>query len=111
MHFNKQKQFFKLTVFFLYNVSYTKELDQSNSPFSAEGGLFIWVTLPERFDGNEIARLATEKLVAVVPGSSFEPDVNAKSHSFRLNYSMPSDEQIIEGVDRLAEALYSLENK
>lgn len=76
-----------------------------------EGGLFIWVTLPERFDGNEIARLATEKLVAVVPGSSFEPDVNAKSHSFRLNYSMPSDEQIVEGVNRLAEALNSLENK
>ncbi len=76
-----------------------------------DGGLFIWVTLPDEFDSNEVAKLATQKLVAVVPGSSFEPDVNAFSHSFRLNYSMPSDEQIVEGVDRLAEALYSLEKK
>ena len=67
-----------------------------------EGGLFIWATLPEGFDGNEFASRAIKNLVAVVSGTAFLPDTSVKTRSFRLNYSMPSDEQIVEGVKRLA---------
>ena len=69
-----------------------------------EGGLFIWCTLPEGADMLAFCKLAVEKKVAVVPGTTFGCDPSAPSRSFRLNYSTPSDEQIVEGVARLSDA-------
>ena len=68
------------------------------------GGLFIWCTLPEGADMNAFVKRAIEKKVAVVPGTTFNCDTTAPSQSFRLNYSTPTDEQIIEGCKRLGEA-------
>ena len=69
-----------------------------------EGGLFLWCTLPEGVDMNAFVKEALARKVAVVPGTAFQCDTEAPSHSFRLNYSTPSDEQIAEGVKRLGEA-------
>jgi 2-aminoadipate transaminase len=68
-----------------------------------EGGLFIWCTLPDEVDAAEFVKKALEKKVAVVPGATFNPDQNAPSQSFRLNYSTPSDEAIVKGVEALGE--------
>ena len=73
-----------------------------------EGGLFIWCTLPERVDMNAFVQAALEKKVAVVPGTAFNCDTNAPSRSFRLNYSTPTDEEIVEGVKRLGETARAL---
>ena len=73
-----------------------------------QGGLFIWATLPERFNMNEFCKGAVLKKVAVVPGNAFTADENAVSHSFRLNYSTPTDEQIEKGVKILGEAARTL---
>lgn len=73
-----------------------------------EGGLFIWGTVKNTSDASNIVKLAIEKKVAVVPGTAFNCDTEAKSDSFRLNYSTPSDEQIVEGVKRLGEVFNSL---
>ena len=70
-----------------------------------EGGLFIWVTMPEGCDGDAFAKLASQNLVCVVPGSTFLCDLSQKSPSFRLNYSTPSDEQIVLGVERLGKVM------
>ena len=69
-----------------------------------EGGLFIWLTV-DGGNGDEIAKKAIENKLAVVTGSSFNPIQCGFSPSVRLNYSTPSDEQIIEGVKRLAKIL------
>lgn len=69
-----------------------------------EGGLFIWLTV-DGANGDEIAKKAIANKVAVVTGSSFNPIQGGYSSSVRLNYSTPSDEQIIEGVKRLSEVL------
>lgn len=69
-----------------------------------QGGLFIWATLPERFDMNGFCTEAVKRKVAVVPGNAFCADENEISHSFRLNYSTPTDEQIDKGVQLLAKA-------
>ena len=69
-----------------------------------EGGLFIWLTV-DGGNGDELARRAIENKVAVVTGSSFNPIQGGFSPSIRLNYSTPSDEQIVEGVKRLASIL------
>ena len=68
-----------------------------------EGGLFIWGTVKDCTDASFVVKKAIEKKVAVVPGSAFNCDTEAPSPSFRLNYSTPSDEQIIEGIKRLGE--------
>ena len=68
-----------------------------------QGGLFIWCTLPVGIDSGEFIKKAIERKVAVVPGSTFNCDTTAPSQSFRLNYSTPSDEQIVEGVKILGD--------
>ena len=63
-----------------------------------QGGLFIWGTLPERFDMNNFCTEAVKRKVAVVPGNAFAADESALCHSFRMNFSTPTDEQIDKGV-------------
>lgn len=75
-----------------------------------EGGLFVWCTLPEGVDMQEFCRRAIAHKVAVVPGSTFNCDTTQPSRSFRLNYSTPSDEQIIEGCRLLGEAAREMLN-
>ncbi len=80
-----------------------KNLPGSISFTRPEGGLFIWCTLPEGSDIIRFVRSALQKKVAVVPGTTFNCDTAAPSLSVRLNYSTPSDGQIIEGCVRLGE--------
>ncbi len=70
-----------------------------------EGGLFLWCTLPEGIDLNDFVKSALARKVAVVPGTAFNCDASSYSNSFRMNYSTPSDEQIVRGVRILGEIL------
>ncbi len=63
-----------------------------------EGGLFVWCTLPPQADMTDFCRQAVAKGVAVVPGVAFNVDTAVGSQCFRLNFSTPTDEQIIRGV-------------
>jgi len=68
-----------------------------------EGGLFIWCTLPDSCDMNEFCTKAVRDYkIAVVPGNSFSIEADEVSHSFRLNYSTPTNEQIKKGMEILA---------
>jgi 2-aminoadipate transaminase len=66
-----------------------------------EGGLFLWVTLPEKMDVEELFPKAVEKKVAYVVGSAFHFDRSGKN-TMRLNFSYPTEEEIDEGIKRLA---------
>ncbi len=66
-----------------------------------DGGLFIWVALPENVDMIDFCKRAVDNKVATVPGNAFCADVNSTSHCFRINYSTPTNEQIIKGVEIL----------
>ena len=68
-----------------------------------EGGLFLWCTLPENVDMNAFVKRAIENKVAVVPGTTFNCDTTAPSRCFRLNYSTPSDENIVKGCKILGD--------
>ncbi len=72
-----------------------------------EGGLFIWATIPEKYNMIAFCAKAVHQKVAVVPGNAFLSDENAVSHSFRLNFSTPTDEQIDRGVEILGECAKS----
>lgn len=63
-----------------------------------EGGLFLWCTLPGGVSSADFVKKALERKVAVVPGTAFNCDTEAPSDSFRLNYSTPSDDDIVRGI-------------
>ena len=67
-----------------------------------DGGLFIWGTLPDG-DMDYFVKKVIERKVAIVTGKAFLVDESKPTLSFRLNYSTPTDEQILKGVDILAD--------
>jgi 2-aminoadipate transaminase len=68
-----------------------------------EGGLFVWATLPEAINTEDLLARALTKGVAFVPGTSAYVDGRG-IHSMRLNFSGVTEDQIIEGVRRIGEA-------
>ena len=70
-----------------------------------DGGIFLWCSLPEGYDLGEFIKRCSEKNVFVVPGTAFLPDESEITRSFRLNYSMPSDEEITRGIKLLADVV------
>lgn len=69
-----------------------------------EGGLFLWVRLPEGMSANEMFGDALKENVAYVIGSAFHCDGSGKN-TMRLNFSYPTPEDIDEGIKRLATAV------
>ena len=78
-----------------------KYMPEGTSWTKPEGGMFIWVTVPEGLDGATLlaSSIETEK-VAFVPGKAFFAN-GAGANTLRLSYSCMNDEQIDEGIKRL----------
>ncbi|MCX6093619.1 MAG: PLP-dependent aminotransferase family protein [Candidatus Bipolaricaulota bacterium] len=69
-----------------------------------DGGLFIWVWLPEGVDAEEMLGRAIEHHVAYVPGSSSYVDGDGKN-TMRLSFSLCTPAEIDEGIRRLAKVV------
>jgi len=69
-----------------------------------EGGLFLFLTLPEGFDAVKFYDKALDAGVAYVAGEFFYPDRRGKN-TMRLNFSFMTPERITEGVSLLASLL------
>ena len=67
-----------------------------------EGGYFMWVTLPQGTDVSALHKAAGEQGVAFVKGTDFV--IEGGENTLRLAYSGVTEEQIDEGVSRLAAA-------
>lgn len=70
-----------------------------------QGGLFLWVKLPEHVNTAEMLPKAVEKKVAYVPGAPFFPNGGGEN-TMRLNFSYCKPETIIEGISRLGEVVH-----
>lgn len=66
-----------------------------------EGGLFLWVTVPEGIDTHELFYEAIKYKVAFVPGDVFFGE-NPKRNTMRINFSFASKQQLAEAVKRLS---------
>ena len=69
-----------------------------------EGGLFLFLTMPEGFDAVKFYDKALDAGVAYVAGEFFHPDRSGKN-TMRLNFSFMSPERITEGIKLLASLL------
>lgn len=87
-------------------------LDEHLSPYvtydKIDGGLFIMCKLPDYIDMPNFCKEAVKRKVCVVPGNAFLPDESEVSHSFRVNFSTPTDEQLKKGVRILGELVKEL---
>jgi 2-aminoadipate transaminase len=73
-----------------------------------DGGLFIWCDLPKNVDMPSFCKTAVENKVCVVPGNAFLTNENDECHSFRINFSTPTDEQLEKGIKILGELANNL---
>lgn len=104
-HVDKIKEAYKLKRNAMLNAlqEYMPQ-EESLSWTKPQGGLFLWVRLPENVSANEMFYKAIEEKVAYVIGSAFHCD-GSGHNTMRLNFSYPSEEQITEGVKRLADVV------
>ena len=69
-----------------------------------EGGMFLWLRLPEYMNSTEMLYDAVAAKVAYVIGSCFYTD-GSGHNEMRLNYSYPTEEEIDRGIRSLAEVV------
>lgn len=69
-----------------------------------EGGLFLFVTLPEGYDSTELFKIAVKENVAFVIGEAFHCDGSGKN-TLRINFSYMEESRAEEGIRRLAGAI------
>lgn len=69
-----------------------------------QGGLFLWVTLPDYIDTTDLLARAIQAHVAFVPGRAAYVDGRGGS-SLRLNFSGVSEDDIREGIRRIGEVV------
>lgn len=82
--------------------------DQRVTYTRPDGGMFIWVNLPEGSDVLKFAKEAIENNVAIVPGISFYTSEDKPCYALRLNFSTPTDEKIVKGIQILGQMTHQL---
>ena len=82
--------------------SLARHMPQGVTWSKPQGGMFVWIWLPEHIDGAALLeRAIAEERVAFVPGAPFFAEVKA-TNAIRLSYSLPTAAEIEDGVARLA---------
>ena len=76
-----------------------------------QGGLFIWALLPEDVNMLDYVNKLIERNVAVVPGTAFMTDDTKPCRYIRLNFSTPSDEDIVKGVKIMGEIAKEIKSR
>ena len=83
----------------------SRYMPEGTSWTKPEGGMFIWITLPEGADGADLlAKAIVQEKIAFVPGKAFYADGSGANH-IRLSFSCANAETIEEGIPRLGRLL------
>lgn len=102
-HVSRLKELYRKRRTLLYD-SIQKYFPAGVTATYPEGGLFLWVTLPEGMDAKALAPKAAARNVAYVPGAPFYPNGGHGNH-LRLNFSTMQEDRIVEGVKLLGDLL------
>lgn len=101
-HLEKLKQIYKRKSSLMLECI-EKKFSPKASYTDPEGGMFIWVTLPQNVNMIDFIKEAMKLKVAVVPGNAFYVNDDKVCTSFRMNFSTPSVEDIITGCNILGD--------
>ncbi|MCS6860674.1 MAG: PLP-dependent aminotransferase family protein [Abditibacteriales bacterium] len=71
-----------------------------------QGGMFLFLTLPDGQDGDALLPHAMERGVVFVPGASFHPN-GGGANTVRLNFVSPPHQDIERGITLLAQTIVS----
>jgi len=72
-----------------------------------EGGMFIWLTLPDGISSTRVFEQALKEGVAVLPGTPFYTDGGGEN-TIRLNFSNSTEQKILTGMERFSRVLCDL---
>ena len=106
-HINKIREIYRRKLNLLCDCV-DKELSDFLTYHRPEGGLFVWAKLNDGIDMLAFVKKASAAGVSVVPGNAFMVDGDKECRYIRMNFSTPSDEDIIKGVRILGEVARSL---
>ncbi|RPH58182.1 MAG: PLP-dependent aminotransferase family protein, partial [Chloroflexi bacterium] len=73
-----------------------------------QGGLFLWLKLPDTLSADELLPLAVEEGVDFMPGSGFFTGADDGRNWLRLNFVVQPEEKIEAGILRLGKAVKRL---
>ena len=105
-HFRKAKAFYSEKLdFFLESMEKSFSSGMGVNWTRPEGGLFLWITVPETLSTLDLFYEAIEEKVAFVPGEVFYPKAYKRHNTMRINFSYPTKEQIVAGVERLSKVI------
>ncbi len=105
-HFKKaRKHYSEKLNFFLEALEENFQEDTGVKWTNPEGGLFLWITVPEEINTLELFYRAIEEKVAFVPGDVFYPKDYRRYNTMRINFSYPTKDEIVEGVKRLSSVI------
>ncbi|MDO5706248.1 MAG: PLP-dependent aminotransferase family protein [Paracoccus sp. (in: a-proteobacteria)] len=82
-----------------------REMPEGVSWTRPEGGMFVWLTLPERMDGATLlAQALADEKVAFVPGRAFFAD-GSNGNTARLSFTLYDADMMDAGIARLGRAI------
>jgi len=111
-HFKKARDYYSEKLnFFLKTMEANFPEDTGIRWTKPEGGLFLWITVPEEVNTMELFFMAIEEKVAFVPGEVCYPEGFQMHNTMRINFSYPSKEDIVEGVKRLSSVIKKYQRK
>jgi 2-aminoadipate transaminase len=82
----------------------TKYFPEDIKIIRPEGGMFLWITFPEKIKITSLLQEAAMKKVLFVPGKAFYID-EEKDNTMRLNFSNTDKEKIKTGIEKLGKIL------
>jgi 2-aminoadipate transaminase len=111
-HFKRIRDYYSEKLnFFLEAMEENFPVDMGVEWTKPEGGLFLWITVPEYINTLELFYMAIEGKVAFVPGEACYPKDYLKHNTMRINFSYPTKDEIIEGVRRLSTVIRKYQAK
>ena len=70
------------------------------------GGMYLWVKLPLGIDSRDMVQTALAEGVAYNPGPDWSADPDAAANYIRLCFALPSENEIREGIEKLAKVFH-----
>jgi 2-aminoadipate transaminase len=106
-HLDSIRQFYHSQANFMIDAMRTY-FPKEVSWIEPKGGMFIWVTLPERLSAHKLLEESIKQNVLFVPGENFYVDAAGGKNAMRMNFSNPSKDDITKGIKIMGKLIHEM---